>query len=1029
LKRLSRTVLLVLAAGMAAACDRPSASVSAAPQKAAPTRSPAVQTLPLSPGSSPLRPLPAGSIHAYQIELPADTFVHATFLQQGVDVAIDVFAPGHRRLFRIDSPNESDGPEELHLVTESPGVYQFEVSPLTESAGQSEGQYQPILEAVRPAAGTDRSLAAADQSFYEAREIDSQPARFWEAVAKYEQALRLYQEAGEQWHPAYTFLCLARIDRAHGRLRESLDFALRAEGLFSALHDRHFLIISRNETGTCAQALAEFDRAAAAYQSALDLARQAGEENEQAVSLHNLGTLYQSHGQPWQALHSFRAALALWQRQTGARARANEAETLTGIGWVYTSTGQWPRAVDAHQQALRLRNRLGDPRQRAVSLTQIGNVWLRADPPRALPYMQRAWELLETVDSPRDQAAALNGLGLALRSIGRSGDAQAAYKKALQLYRTPPDPGGQAVTWNNLGWTQVSLHRPDDALESFGQGLQLAQQARNPMAEARALLGLATAEHERGNATAAQVRAEASLAIVESLRAAVTRPDLQTSYLAANESAYGLLIRVLMESHRRQPGSGFDLQALARSEQERARVLLDALRESREQRADLKAGIPSAILNRRRALLAEIGLLDAKRRNPGTTLAESTAAEQQLAERLERLNELNAEIRRPRPWKGETALAEQRQRLLGRDTVLLEYALGTPRSYLWLVSADAVQSFELPGRDTLDPLLQAAYDQLSSAHGAAPASPGPDPLLVLSRHLLGPVARQLAGKRLLIAADGLQQSIPFAALPDPEGRQGPLVLRYEIVSIPSLAVLAELRARRTERQPAPLPLALVADPVFDPTDSRFPPSTRPAPSVELQDLFLPRLPKSRDEAEAIAALLPPGQAFQAFDFQASSNLVTSGRLAPYRILHFATHGALRLDHPELSALVLSRFDSGGAPRDGYLRVPDLENLDLSADLVVLSACSTALGPQTPGEGVVGLPQAFFTAGASQVLVSLWQVEEESTAALMTTFYRHLLLDHHPPGQALREAQLAIRAHPQWSAPRYWAGFVLQGDWQ
>jgi CHAT domain-containing protein len=200
-------------------------------------------------------------------------------------------------------------------------------------------------------------------------------------------------------------------------------------------------------------------------------------------------------------------------------------------------------------------------------------------------------------------------------------------------------------------------------------------------------------------------------------------------------------------------------------------------------------------------------------------------------------------------------------------------------------------------------------------------------------------------------------------------------------------------------------------------------------ATETQDLFLPRLPQSRKEAVAIAALLPPGRAFQALDFAASRELVTGGRLSRFRILHIATHGLLRQDHPELSALVLSRFDKAGRPWDGYLRVPDIAGLSLPADLVVLSACETALGREMAGEGMEGLPQAFFTAGASRVLVSLWQVEESSTAALMETFYRGLLHKHLPAARALREAQLAIRAQPRWSAPRFWAGFVLEGDWR
>jgi CHAT domain-containing protein len=555
------------------------------------------------------------------------------------------------------------------------------------------------------------------------------------------------------------------------------------------------------------------------------------------------------------------------------------------------------------------------------------------------------------------------------------------------------------------------------------------------MAQSLALQGMAEAERGRGNVTLAQLRAEESLKIVESLRSAVARPDLQTSYLAVNRNAYSLLIRCLMERHRQQPGGGFDLQALSRSEQARARVLLDALRESRELRADLRSHVPSELLAQRRDLLVAIAAEEAQHRRPGASPAEAAAAEQALAASLDRLSEVDTAIRRSRHGDRPFGLppasvAEQRRQLLDENTLLLEYHLGTPHSHLWAVSINGVQSFELPGREILEPLLRSAYEQLAGLSAPDPA--GEARTLQLSRLLLGPVAAQMRGKRLLIAADGTQQYIPFAALPAPGGRHEPILLEHEIVSIPSLAVLAELRGRSVDRQPPPRTLALLADPVFDASDerlTRMKPQMKPARQDIGEDRFLPRLLSSRDEAEAIARLLPAGEVLEALDFDASRDLVTNGDLSRYRILHFATHGLQRTDHPELSALVLSRFDRQGTPREGYLRVSDLAGLDLPADLVVLSACETALGQQAPGEGLVGLPQAFLAAGAQRILVSLWEVGDESTAALMEQFYRRLLIDHQPAGRALREAQLAIRAQPRWRSPRYWAGFVLQGDWQ
>jgi CHAT domain-containing protein/tetratricopeptide (TPR) repeat protein len=967
--------------------------------------------------------------HAYEIDLAAGIYLHATFEQRGVDLEIDVFAPGgHRKLFHIDSPHRDQGPEELRLVAEAAGRYRFEVS-TTDDA--SLGTYVVQRRELHEATATDRAWAAADRAFYEARAIDAQPESFREAVAKYERSALLYQEVGDRWRQAYALFRLARVHYDHGRPQEARELFSRSERIFRDLKDLKFQCLALTEIGTCAKDLADFDAAAASYRSALALARQTGLLREQAVVLHNQGNLFQLQGFSWQALGAYREAQVLWQRQPGDAARKGEAKTLTGIGWVYFATGDWQRAIDAHTQALRMSNRFSkELGPRAVSLTQIGAAWLQIDPRRALPFLERARKLQQEQEaaSAADRATTFNDLGLTFRRLERYREAQQAYRRALELYRSPPDLASQAVTWNNLGWISVYLNQPQEASKCFEQGLRLARQTHNPMTESRALLGMADAERERGNVNLAQLRAEESLRIVETLRSAVIRPDLQTSFLDDNENAYGLLIRILMERHRQQPGSGYDLQALSRSEQARARVLLDALRESHELRAALKADRSPERLTRRRQLLAEIGVADAQRRRPDATPSEVAATETRLSELLDRLSELDTQVRHRSlrsnsPEPPSVSVAEQARKLLDRDTILLEYRLGKPHSHLWAISSDAMQSFELPAREALEPLLLSVYSHFAGG-GSGPADREP---LELSRLLLGPVVHQLRGKRLLISATGLLQYIPFAALPDPSGSHEPLLLHHEISYVPSLAVLAELRGRAAARPPSPEPLALLADPVFDSSDERMAEGAALPLASDWKDVFLPRLPGSQTEATAIASLMPPGRAFQALGFEASRDLVTSGRLSRYRILHFATHGVQRTDRLELSALVLSRFDRQGSPRDGYLRASDIAALDLPADLVVLSACETALGRTSPGEGLVGLPQAFLIAGAQRVLVSLWKVEDESTAALMKDFYRRLLAEGEAPARALHEAQLAVRAQPQWHSPRYWAGFVLQGD--
>jgi CHAT domain-containing protein len=192
---------------------------------------------------------------------------------------------------------------------------------------------------------------------------------------------------------------------------------------------------------------------------------------------------------------------------------------------------------------------------------------------------------------------------------------------------------------------------------------------------------------------------------------------------------------------------------------------------------------------------------------------------------------------------------------------------------------------------------------------------------------------------------------------------------------------------------------------------------------------LQRLIFSRREADVITRLAGARSSFKALDFAANRATALGSNLSQYRIIHFATHGLLNSQHPELSGIVLSLFDEQGRPQDGFLRLHDIYNLKLSADLVVLSACKTGLGKEIKGEGLVGLTRGFLYAGSPRVIASLWKVDDRATAELMTLFYQHMLRDGLRPAAALRKAQIDMRNRPRWAAPYYWAGFTLQGEWK
>jgi CHAT domain-containing protein len=471
--------------------------------------------------------------------------------------------------------------------------------------------------------------------------------------------------------------------------------------------------------------------------------------------------------------------------------------------------------------------------------------------------------------------------------------------------------------------------------------------------------------------------------------------------------------------------------------------------------------------------------------------------EKQIREFTSQYQELEAQIRSASPrYSALTqpqplSAAEIQQQLLDQDTLLLEYSLGKERSHVFAVTRDSLQAFNLPGRADIERASRRVYALLTGPdHGVRGGTSlqqkkrarqneeaFPKAAVELSRMVIGPVAKQLAGKRLLIVADGALQYIPFAVLAEPEGAEHPelalpgaknyvpLIVKHEIVDLPSASVLAVLRQQERNRSAAPKTVAVLADPVFNKEDPRVAASvkepraksgtvrgtprssvtddllpgpssagllTRSAADVGLGRngrLDLPRLRFSRQEADSILAVTPGGQGLEAVDFRANRAVAMDPALSQYRIVHFATHGLLNSEHPELSGLVFSLVDEHGKPQDGFLGLEDIYNLNLPADLVVLSSCETALGKEISGEGLVGLTRGFMYAGATRVVASLWKVSDAATARLMADFYRAMEHDGLRPAAALRSAQVQMLKQKRWESPYFWAAFQIQGEWK
>jgi CHAT domain-containing protein/Tfp pilus assembly protein PilF len=851
-----------------------------------------------------------------------------------------------------------------------------------------------------------------------------------EARSAFEAAMALQRAAGDRYGEAVAQSNLCLMDLVRGDLRAGLDCYDRALPMLRAAGAPALEGAALISAGRAWDVLGEPQRSLAAYHQARERMRETGDREGEARCLTYLGALSQETGSSQEALAQLGEALETFRALDDRRWQGT---VLHELGFVYHGLGDWSQAAAHYEQALKLHREVGDRAQEASTLINLGLVAGHLGRRReAFEDHQRALALKREVGDGWGEGLALTQLGRSALALGDAAGALDALDRAVERLHAAGSRADEAEALRSRGEVLLGLGRTAPGMADLRAALTLARAAGYPAGEGEAEYALARGERRLGHAAEARAHAAAALTRLEGLRARVGDPDLLASLSDLGHHAYDLQLELLMESHRADPAAGFDRQALESSERARARTLVELLGEAGVEAAG--PDIDPALLERRQALLSRLSAKAERRaRQPaGDPRRADLEAEQSAL--LRDLDLVEAEIRERNP--AYAGLTQPRplstadiQALLDPDTLLLSYALGEERSYLWAVTTGAVASFELPGRKEIEPLARRLHQELSAFDVETRRRETRD-AAALGRVLLGPVADRLGRRRLVVVADGALQYVPFAVLAAPAEPSEPLLVRHEIVELPSASALAVQRSVLARRPPAPRRLAVLADPIFDAGDPRVkPPSpVRHAAAAE-RGLKLARLPASRREAEAIAALAAPGEALVALDAAASRELVLGGGLAGFRTVHFATHGVIDAEHPALSGLVLSRVGPDGSPREGFLHLRDIYGLRLDADLVVLSGCRTALGKETHGEGMIGLTRGFLYAGARRVVASLWPVEDQATAALMRRLYTALWISGQPPAAALREAQLKIRQERRWRDPYYWAGFVLEGDWR
>lgn len=873
-----------------------------------------------------------------------------------------------------------------------------------------------------------------------------------EAIGYYEKALMLMRAAGGRAAEGSTLSNLAVAYSRTGEKRKALALLEEALRIFQGLQDRRMMAEVAGNMGVTYDDLGEYQKALESHQRDLALKRELDDRPNQAIAWNNVGIAYSGVAAYQKALDAYTAALEINRSMDNRR---SVAINLNNIAWVYEQLADRSHALAFYQQSLEIVRKLNDPRLIGVTLNNIAEIHADSGDYRKSAVLHaEALSFRHRAGDADGEANSLNNLGKVYLKLGDREKARDHFEKALAMHRTTGNRHMMARALRNLGELHGDGGEHERSQRYLDEALATSRAIRDPAGEGAALADVARLERARGNFARAHERADEAMSVLESVRLTVASPKLRASFFASARELEEFNIEVLMRLHAAQPGSGFDAAALLASERGRARSLLEMLGEGA---AGIRRGVDPVLLSRERELERLISSkAEVRSRLLGSKPvgAEAQAITRELDVFAAQLEQVQSRIRESSP---EYAALTQpiplnlqgiQTKVLDGGTVLLEYALGRDKSFLFAVTAVSMHVFELPPRAEIESAATHLYQLLTARNQTSGQETGAERADRLrqadsefrsaaartSRMLLAPAAPVIAGKRLLIIREGVLQYLPFSALPDPAAADCPLVAKHEIATAPSASVIAVLREHTAARKHAERAVAVLADPVFSADDSRISGRSRTAMAASAKNTraggeHFARLRFSRAEAEEIARLAPPGSILKALDFDASRETAMRPEIGQYRIVHFATHSLLDNQHPELSGVVLSLFDRAGRPRNGFLRLYDVYNLRLGSDLVVLSACKTALGGDIRGEGLIGLTRGFLYAGAARVVATLWEVDDRTTAELMKHFYRSVLTEGERPAAALRAAQVAMSKTKGWESPYYWAAFTLHGEWR
>ncbi len=1002
----------------------------------------------LTAGAPMQKRLLPGESHRYTLALVEPQIAELSLEQRGVDLRLSCVAEGALTMGVANHRHSSLGTESMVLDLPA-GTYSVVVEAVR--TGAPAGDYLLGLRLDPPDDPRAKARAAADEHARQgaAAWAALKAERIAAAEQSYEAAQAAWTELGDDRRLAEAEQLRCQIAHRQGHAKVALERCIRARLMAERAHDVSLETRVRVDLAEIYGEIGDTERSRPLALGAVATTATLGDTLLSALAHGQLGLNYLEAGE---------SALSLAELE---KAKAIAEPTLElpllmmlygNLGGAWMQVGDTAKMKAAFTQAVSLGRRCEDRRTLGRALHGLGVTAsdFEDDLNAAHQHFEEAAQLLRETGDQEGAARSLDALGTMESSLGDP-KAIERHLAALELQRSIGSLRFDGQTLTSLAAAYARLDRPAEAIEPLERAIKLLQQARAQNDEAYAWFRLARAQDKLGNYPKAIAAAEQSLQISEGLRERLASDEARAYYSAGIRWYFDTYVASAMKSYR-QSGDRELLELGFRvAEQARSRSLLDMLALVKVK----PSGVSSEALAKLDRLRTEFRELDARQKRALVLGEDGSLLEQALTEKLgayerEHLLMTRADPRAAQLLRPPRSTLKDAARLLDPDTVLLQFHLGSNGCYVWAVGSSTAAGYALGKEQPITGLARQLHQHLTARNERPPSESAEararriekadvastTTARALSELVLWPAARAIAGKkRVVIAADGALHFVPFLMLPDPNAPEEPLIAGHEVLSIPSISVLAAVRGKSAGGAGAAgKKLVLLADPVFEAHDERITKAGTATVVAALEPIrgvdgkSLGRLPSSRAEAEAIAALVQGPNRRVLLDFEANRQAVLGGALADGRIIHFATHGLLDAAHPEGSGLVLSSFDAGGRPIEGTLRLVDIYGLHLNAELVTLSACETALGREIRGEGLIGLTRGFLHAGARRVIASLWKVSDRATSELMVELYRSLMGEGSGASAALRNAVLRVRQDPKYRAPYYWAAFELQGDW-